>query len=86
MDQSQSAPTPTPRVEQTLRAATRLAEARGHLYVGTEHVLLALLDDPDGIAGQVLNAVGPGDALRQAIEVILSSAAYAAGTRRIFSS
>ena len=35
-------------------------EARGlqHNYIGTEHLLLGLLDEPDGIAGQVLARFG----------------------------
>ena len=41
-------------LELSLREALRL----DHNYIGPEHLLLALLDDPDGTAGKVLARVG----------------------------
>jgi ATP-dependent Clp protease ATP-binding subunit ClpC len=67
----------TPRMQATLRRATEIAEARSHNYVGTEHVLLALLDDPDGIAGGVLHRLQVAERARAEVERILSSAGYA---------
>jgi ATP-dependent Clp protease ATP-binding subunit ClpA len=55
--------------------AAQIAQERGHTYLGTEHLLLALLDDPDGIAGQVLHHDHPGEVLRQAVERILADPA-----------
>lgn len=43
----------TPRMTHTMRRAARMARERDHDYIGTEHVLLALLEDTDGIAGGV---------------------------------
>lgn len=66
----------TPRMETTLRRASEIATARGHGYLGTEHILLALLDDPDGIAGGVLHRLGAADKARAEIERILASPGY----------
>ena len=41
-------------LELTLREALKL----GHNYIGTEHIILALLEEPTGIAGQVLRDLG----------------------------
>ena len=41
----------TPRMQTTLKRASEIATARNHNYAGTEHLLLALLDDPGGIGG-----------------------------------
>jgi hypothetical protein len=43
----------TPRLRRSLRAAAKAAHDRGHSFLGTEHVLLGLLAEPDGIAAQV---------------------------------
>jgi len=40
-------------LEQTLQAALRL----GHNYIGTEHILLGLLADPDSVATQALASI-----------------------------
>ncbi|MCX7602046.1 MAG: AAA family ATPase [Meiothermus sp.] len=37
----------TPALEQSIRRALQMALERGHEYAGLEHLLLALLDDPD---------------------------------------
>jgi ATP-dependent Clp protease ATP-binding subunit ClpA len=48
----------TPRSRHVRVRAGELAERAGHRHIGTEHLLLALADDPDGIAGQVLDRLG----------------------------
>ena len=48
-------PTPTPRVEKVFGWARKEAEALRHQYVGTEHLLLRLLSEPDGVAARMLN-------------------------------
>jgi ATP-dependent Clp protease ATP-binding subunit ClpC len=72
--------TPTPRVQRTLARAEEMARTRGHTYLGTEHLLLALLDDPDGIAGQVLHRDQRGPVLREAVERIMADPSYSIGT------
>lgn len=44
----------TPRVKRVLSLAVREAQALHHTYVGTEHILLGLLGEDDGIAARVL--------------------------------
>ena len=66
----------TPRMESTLRRASEIATARGHRYLGTEHMLLAMLDDPDGIAGAVLHRLYAVDKARAELERILASSGY----------
>jgi ATP-dependent Clp protease ATP-binding subunit ClpC len=48
----------TPRVEKVLRLARKEAESVKHTWIGTEHILLGLLREGDGLAGQVLKGVG----------------------------
>ncbi len=48
------APLRTPRATQCLGRALAEAMAMGHNYIGTEHLLLALFDDPDGLAARIL--------------------------------
>jgi ATP-dependent Clp protease ATP-binding subunit ClpC len=44
----------TPRSKKVLQLAIAEAQALGHTYVGTEHVLLGLLREGEGVAAQVL--------------------------------
>jgi hypothetical protein len=44
----------TPRVRKVLSFAAREARSMNHTYVGTEHILLGLLREGDGVAGRVL--------------------------------
>ena len=47
----------TPRVEKVLALAGKEAQALHHSYVGTEHILLGLLREGEGIAAQVLRSL-----------------------------
>ena len=44
----------TPRVKKVLALAQKEAKAMNHTYVGTEHILLGLLREGDGVGAQVL--------------------------------
>jgi len=48
----------TPRVRKVLAMANREAQELNHTYVGTEHILLGLIRDGDGVAGQILRHFG----------------------------
>ena len=48
----------TVRTRQALQAAVALAESRQHPEVDVEHVALALLEQPDGLAGHLLERAG----------------------------
>jgi ATP-dependent Clp protease ATP-binding subunit ClpC len=44
----------TPRVKKVLALANKEAKALNHSYVGTEHILLGLLREGEGVAARVL--------------------------------
>ncbi|MCX7866417.1 MAG: ATP-dependent Clp protease ATP-binding subunit [Limisphaera sp.] len=46
----------TPRVKKVLALAQKEAKALNHTYVGTEHILLGLLREGDGVAARVLKS------------------------------
>jgi ATP-dependent Clp protease ATP-binding subunit ClpC len=48
----------TPRTEQAINFAIQEADDLNHNYVGTEHILLGLLRERDGVAGQILENFG----------------------------
>ena len=48
----------TPRAKQVLEFSLREALQLGHNYIGTEHLLLGLLREGEGVGGQVLIALG----------------------------
>jgi len=48
----------TPRVKKVLASAAKEARELNHTYVGTEHILLGLIREGDGIAARVLKNFG----------------------------
>src|SRR5690554_3104336 len=48
----------TPRAKRVLELATDEARQLGHNYVGTEHILLGLIREGEGVAAQVLKNMG----------------------------
>ena len=48
----------TPRAKKVLELSLREALQLGHDYIGTEHILLGLIREGDGVAGQVLVNLG----------------------------
>jgi ATP-dependent Clp protease ATP-binding subunit ClpA len=71
--QGQAAPTGhvpiTPRAKKVLELSLREVHELGHTYIGTEHILLGLIREGEGVAAQVLNNLG-GDLDRVREEVI----------------
>jgi ATP-dependent Clp protease ATP-binding subunit ClpA len=58
----------TPRARKVLELTSREAQALGHQSIGTEHLLLGLLAEGQGVAIQVLTALGAEPAaLREAV-------------------
>ncbi|PHX93571.1 MAG: NDP-hexose 4-ketoreductase, partial [Pedosphaera sp.] len=58
----------TPRVKKVLALASKEAKALNHTYVGTEHILLGLLREGDGVAAKVLKELDIDiEAVRQEI-------------------
>jgi len=59
-------------VEELLRNASEIAEARGHMFVGTEHVLLAMTrQTDDSFARRLLDEAGATEAVRSRIESVI---------------
>jgi ATP-dependent Clp protease ATP-binding subunit ClpC len=78
--QGQSAPTShipfTPRAKQVLELSFREALQLHHDYIGTEHLLLGLIGEGEGVAAQVLMQLGADlFRVRQRVIELLSGAA-----------
>jgi ATP-dependent Clp protease ATP-binding subunit ClpC len=50
----------TPRAKKVLELSLREAKELGHNYIGTEHILLGLIREGEGVAAQVLVKLGAG--------------------------
>jgi len=62
----------TPRAKKVLELSRREAEQFGHNYIGTEHILLGLIREGNGVAAQVLIRLGgdPNRVRKQVIQLI----------------
>jgi hypothetical protein len=68
----------TPRAKKVLELSLREANQLGHNYIGTEHILLGLVREGEGVAAQVLVKLGADlPRVRQQVIQLLSS--YAGG-------
>ena len=64
----------TPRFKQVLELASDEAKRLGHSYVGTEHLVLGLLREGEGVAGRLLTDVGMNpDTARSRIREFLAN-------------
>jgi ATP-dependent Clp protease ATP-binding subunit ClpC len=75
--QGQAAPTGhisfTPRAKKVLELAFREAMQLGHNYIGTEHILLGLIREGEGVGAEVLQRLGADlNRVRQTVIQILS--------------
>jgi len=75
--QGQAAPTGhipfTPRAKKVLELSLREALQLGHNYIGTEHILLGLIREGEGVAAQVLQKLGADlNRVRQSVIQLLS--------------
>ena len=62
----------TPRAKKVLELSLRESQQLGHDYIGTEHILLGLVREGDGVAAQVLIRLGadPNRVRKQVIQLI----------------
>jgi ATP-dependent Clp protease ATP-binding subunit ClpC len=68
----------TPRAKKVLELSLREALQLGHNYIGTEHILLGLIREGEGVAAQVLQKLGADlNKVRQQVIQLLSG--YAGG-------
>jgi hypothetical protein len=69
----------TPRAKKVLELSLREALQLGHNYIGTEHILLGLIREGEGVAAQVLEKLGADlNRVRQTVIQLLSG--YLTGT------
>ncbi|HYP41129.1 MAG TPA: DinB family protein [Chloroflexia bacterium] len=67
----------TERAQRVLQLAQEEAQGLGHNYIGTEHLLLGLVRESDGVASRVLAGLGIElDRVRPAVEAAISRATY----------
>jgi hypothetical protein len=65
----------TPRAKKVLELSLREALQLGHNYIGTEHILLGLIREGEGVAAQVLVELGgDADRVRQEVKRVQSTA------------
>jgi hypothetical protein len=62
----------TPRAKHALELSLRSALRLGHNYIGTEHILLGLMRESEGVAGQVLAGLGlePAEVAEEVMAVL----------------
>ena len=73
----------TQKAESAINAALALAEELGHSYIGTEHILLAILEERDCVAVKMLESLGIRTAdIRQDIATFLEGLAEISPTLR----
>jgi ATP-dependent Clp protease ATP-binding subunit ClpC len=60
--------TVSPRVKQVLDRAFQISRELGHSYIGPEHLLIALIGEDEGMAGEMLRSYGlTPESLRQSV-------------------
>jgi len=70
----------TPRAKKVLELSLREALQLGHNYIGTEHLLLGLLREGEGVAAQVLAGFGTDHArVRELVQELLTDVGELAG-------
>ena len=64
----------TPQAKKVLELALSESRVLGHNYIGTEHILLGLIREGDGVAAQVLVKLGADlDRVRQQVIQLIST-------------
>lgn len=61
----------TPRGKKVIELAYDNARSLGHNYVGTEHLLLGLMDEKDGVGSQVLQNLAGTEKIKQEVYRLL---------------
>ncbi len=75
----------TPRARNVVEHARDEAQRLGHAQVRSEHLILGLLGEPEGLAAKAVEALGaPGDQVREAVVAILGPGEDAAPKRLRF--
>ncbi|HSR32007.1 MAG TPA: ATP-dependent Clp protease ATP-binding subunit, partial [Anaerolineae bacterium] len=78
-----SQPTLTPRTKRVIELAVDEARRLGHHYIGTEHLLLGLVREGEGVAVDVLRRLGaPPDKIREQVSRLLDETRVHAGRKQ----
>lgn len=72
------------RARDTIRQAAAYARDFDHDYVGTEHLLLAMIADEAGVGGGLLKHLGVVDLIRSRLHSLMASAEYRSPSRRVY--
>lgn len=76
----------TPRAKKVLELSLREALQMGHNYIGTEHILLGLLREGEGVAARVLNSMGITlDNVKENVKELLNKQSYYLESERTLS-
>ena len=79
-ENTQSIPHYTPRAKKVIELSMDEARKLGHSYVGTEHILLGLIREGEGVAARVLNNLGVSlNKARQQVLQLLGSSETSSG-------
>lgn len=80
-------PTLTPRTKRVIELAVEEARQLGHHYIGTEHLLLGLVREGEGVAVDVLRQLGaPPERIREQVHQLLQETPVQASSRQQSSS
>jgi ATP-dependent Clp protease ATP-binding subunit ClpA len=71
----------TPRARRLWAGAATVAREFGHDFVGTEHLLLAMVREPGGVAGRVLDELAGRDRIDENLSELLRSDKHNEGLR-----
>jgi ATP-dependent Clp protease ATP-binding subunit ClpA len=66
----------TPRVVRVLQRADAIASSFGHSFVGTEHLLLAMIEVGGGVASEMIAQLGVAEDLVSRTRAFIESEAY----------
>ncbi len=76
-------PTLTPRTKRVIELAVDEARRLGHHYIGTEHLLLGLVREGEGVAVEVLHRLGaPPQEIRDQVNSLLNETPVHAGSQQ----
>jgi len=74
----------TERAAKVMKLAEKEARGLNHAYIGTEHILLALAEQSDGVAAKVLDKLGIGtDALQSELKKLIKTGSEAVTKSRL---
>lgn len=75
----------TPRAARCLEHAEDVARELGQSHIGTEHLMLGLLRESDGIAARVLEDLGVAQQVAEEIVRIINAESYRRSSNRVVS-